>query len=263
MTLSSMSKATWGAWALLLWLSACGGLVSGKPTAGGESHFLEPCSSGCGALDCIANVCTRSCLGDQTSCEDLSPLARCRNVGLDASGEAVCDVGCAESADCRTLGASFACVDDYCRSSAPSEPATKPPSSGAGASSSEGSTERADVCSLPFDAGNCEALQRVYTAVDGICMAAAYGGCERDRDGDDKGNRFSTLEDCVATCENHPRTDCSAASEPQRVCVECAPTGGCARYDTICRQSCSEGYTACQQPGFACIGNQCQLPDCF
>ena len=39
-------------------LGACGGVV-GKPTAGGESHFLRHCFEGCGSLDCSVRSCWR------------------------------------------------------------------------------------------------------------------------------------------------------------------------------------------------------------
>jgi len=261
-------KFTWLGLALLSWVSACGGLVTNKPTAGGESHFLKPCTDGCGGLQCISDVCTRSCTSD-ASCDDLAPSAVCTNTGAKESSTGVCDVGCASATDCGWLGPSFACVEDFCRASPTPDPTdnTEPGSETAAstnvgaastdvsASASQTATEFPALCSLPFDPGACNVLERVYTAVDGACVPAAYGGCG----GND--NRFSTFEECVATCEGTPRKDCSVAYDAARVCVACAPTGGCLRYETICSREC-KNETQCTEPGFACIDHRCQPPPC-
>jgi hypothetical protein len=103
--------------AVALWLGACGGIV-GKPTAGGESHFLRHCFEGCGSLECVSDICTRSCLVDRSSCADLSSQARCTNTSIEPGEIAVCDLSCSQAADCAVLGEAFACDGGFCRSTA-------------------------------------------------------------------------------------------------------------------------------------------------
>jgi hypothetical protein len=51
------------------------------------------------------------------------------------------------------------------------------------------------VCSLPFEAGSCEARIPVFAFVDGACVERIYGGCGGNA------NRFQTVEECTAECE--------------------------------------------------------------
>ena len=63
-----------------------------------------------------------------------------------------------------------------------------------GADPGRGSAVRRRRLRLPFDVGPCDAAIPVYAFVDGACVQRTYGGCEGN------GNRFSTLEECLATC---------------------------------------------------------------
>ena len=105
----------WGIALVVAWLGACGGIASG-PRAGGESHFLRHCSEGCGSLDCVSDICTRSCLVDQPGCGDLSAQASCTNTSVEPGAVAVCDLACEGDRDCSVLGVGFACASGFCRS---------------------------------------------------------------------------------------------------------------------------------------------------
>jgi len=123
-----MKKYFKGAVWLASWLVACGGALS-KPTAGGESHFLNHCSEGCGALDCVADLCTKTCSFERDSCFDVSPGARCTMTSTEPGSAAVCDVACSGAADCASLGSRFACEGGFCRNA--------PPAAGMGGTTSE------------------------------------------------------------------------------------------------------------------------------
>ena len=91
--------------------------------AGGESHFLANCTDDedCGALRCMAGVCTRTCApskgcrGLEAQCVDASQAG-----AADEAPESVCDVPCDGDATCRVgLGADFVCDRSRCRTPAP------------------------------------------------------------------------------------------------------------------------------------------------
>lgn len=109
-----MNRRTRGFLALALLLAACGGVV-GKPTAGGESHFLRDCSEGCGSLDCVSEICTRACIVGQSACSDLSASARCTNLSVEPGSVAVCDLACSDADGCASLGGGFVCRSGFCR----------------------------------------------------------------------------------------------------------------------------------------------------
>lgn len=120
---------------LALVLLACGGTV-GKRTAGGESHFLESCPESCGSgLECIAGLCTRGCLVDESDCSDLSPRAVCTNQSVEPGHVAVCDLACDGDRDCDVLGRDFRCSAGFCRlpsDAPPDNPPAEPPGMGGG-----------------------------------------------------------------------------------------------------------------------------------
>lgn len=249
-------------------LAACGGAV-GKPSVGGESHFLRHCGDGCGpGLECVADICTRGCRVDGGDCSDLAADARCTNESLEPGELAVCDVACEDAADCHGLGADFTCDSGYCRGPAPSAPGPGGGGSSSGGSSASGGSTSAggsmsaggtgqggdDVCSLPFVQGPCEADFRVFAFIDGECRPASYGGCEGNE------NRFDTLEQCENRCGTKvPAARCllpfdaGTCKAAIRVFAfqggECAPAqyGGCEgndnRFDTLeqCWNAC-EGW---------------------
>lgn len=118
--------------ALALLLAACGGSL-GKRTAGGESHFLDTCTSSCGGgLECISQVCTRSCQLEGSDCSDLAPSAACTDRSLE-SGRAVCEVACERDRDCSALGVQFGCSAGFCRRAPAEPPQEQPQPGGAGA----------------------------------------------------------------------------------------------------------------------------------
>jgi len=110
------------AWCIALFLGAagagaCGGSVNEAPSIGSESHFLAYCTARCeGGLDCIAGICTRSCLTQEASCGDLAAGAACTNQSVEPGQVAVCDVSCASGAECGTLGSGYRCEGGFCRS---------------------------------------------------------------------------------------------------------------------------------------------------
>jgi hypothetical protein len=100
----------------------CGGDV--KPVVGSETHFLTLCDDdSCpDGSQCICGVCTKTCSADG-ECEKLGANATCTPLGpREAEGRcpadeapAMCDVGCLDTTDCRSLGASFRCEQGFCR----------------------------------------------------------------------------------------------------------------------------------------------------
>ena len=111
LVVSARKTRTWMAVLALAWLAACA--KSTPPSGGvdGESHFLRSCKQSCAdGLECIGEVCTASCTGDDP-CRELNADATCERV----SGTSQCELGCSHADDCRALGASFLCVDAACR----------------------------------------------------------------------------------------------------------------------------------------------------
>jgi hypothetical protein len=106
----------------------------------------------------------------------------------------------------------------------------------------------APACALPFDPGPCDAIVRVYAFVGGSCVAQTYGGCAGNA------NRFSTVEECMATCEGRPvPLGCPQGRTAQEICLSTDATSG---YRTImaCALRCNPpAAPACTFP----------LPDCF
>ena len=268
------------------WLLACGGVV-GKPTVGGESHFLRHCGDGCGeGLKCFSDICTRGCVANQDACDDLSQTAICTNHSVEPGAIAICDVGCASNRDCAALGTGLECRDGFCRDAAPvvleptggsgagasggSEPTGGAQASGGAQSSggtpSSGGSESGGtsgqtwqppiMCGLPFDAGSCRGAVPVFAAVNGQCVAKIYGGCEGNA------NRFFTLEECLSVCEGRPTSQpCPPDRGPRKICLECGPAGGCAKYDSFCAQVCDDTHP-CASQTLQCYQGTCQAFGC-
>jgi hypothetical protein len=115
------------------------------------------------------------------------------------------------------------------------------------------------VCSLPFEVGPCDALVPVYAYVNGACVARTYGGCEGN------GNRFDTLEECLATCEGRPVPNgCPAGRIAQEICLACGPAGGCAQLQTVCALTgdADAGAAACASSLPVCSAGVCQNAFC-
>lgn len=86
-------------------------------TEDNEAHFLDACSDTCsGGLTCICGVCTKSCTA-QGSCGELSANASCEDSCAEASTK-ICDVACADDAECSRLGGGFVCNAGHCRQDA-------------------------------------------------------------------------------------------------------------------------------------------------
>jgi hypothetical protein len=250
-----MKKTLEGLVATLLLVGACGGAV-GKPTVGGESHFLRHCEDGCGELTCVADLCTRTCLIEQGRCGDLAEGATCTNRSVEPGSVAICDRSCRVDADCAAVGSDFGCQGGFCR------PKFEPQSGGgtgatAGSAGASGAGGNSDVCSLPFDAGSCRGAIPVFAAVDGKCQPKLYGGC------DGNANRFNTVEECMATCEARPGIEaCPAGREPQTICLGCGPAGGCAKEMRVCAQPCS-AQADCDSKSLQCAGGYCEASGCL
>ena len=116
------------------------------------------------------------------------------------------------------------------------------------------------VCTLPFEVGTCDALFQVYASINGACVPRTYGGC------DGNGNRFDTLEECLATCEGRPVPNgCPSGRIAQEICLACGPVGGCARSQTVCALPCDAdaGTAACGSHLPFCSAGVCQNAFCF
>lgn len=115
-------------------------------------------------------------------------------------------------------------------------------------------------CQLPFDAGPCEAIFRVYAFVDGQCIEQEYGGCE----GND--NRFFTLEECMATCEGRPTFNrCPAGRIEQEICLACGNSGGCGHSEVVCALPCetSEDCETTSGLSLRCLDEVCEVGPCI
>ncbi len=129
----------WRHLTVALLLAACGGML-GKPTVGGESHFLRFCGDGCGAgLECVTGICTRGCLVGEAKCGDLATGAICTDASIEPGALAVCDVSCERDRDCATLGTDFTCDGGFCRGPALPVPGGHGGSSASGGSGGNGS----------------------------------------------------------------------------------------------------------------------------
>jgi len=115
---SSVGRVLWRASALATLAVACGGVLD-TPRTSGESHFLRSCEKSCGGgLSCISNLCTRSCIVDQSSCTDLAKAAVCTDKSIEPGKVAVCDQPCERRSDCTALGPDFSCEMGFCRAPA-------------------------------------------------------------------------------------------------------------------------------------------------
>jgi hypothetical protein len=300
MKMAAESKGRRASWCYViaaLWAAACGGAL-GQTTVGGESHFLRHCGDGCGeSLECIADVCTRSCrIDDAGACNDLASTARCTNTSIEPGVIAVCDQACAGNADCSARGAGFSCEAGYCRGPAlsgspnPPEPVGDAgqssggtpmstggtpvstggtpmlPSGGTGAAGMGGSSAGAGgsgpplpaACSLPFEGGECDGSIPVFAFVDGACRRATYGGCGGNE------NRFYSIEECESVCELRPSANpCNDGLIDREICLGCGPAGGCSERLRVCAQPC-DAESACASSSFhGCFDGVCQVGGCF
>lgn len=224
---------------LTLLVAACGGSL-GTRTAGGESHFLEGCAESCGdGLECIASVCTRSCLVESSDCTDLSPRAVCTNASIEPGRVAVCDVGCDRDRDCAGLGDDFECRAGFCRSGEVVEQPSNFGGAGGGPSFE------------PFNDDHCELRGQVQSACsfEATCAELSCG---------DGFSQFGA-DGCTRYCDSN--ADCGGGERCRHTALaitenECPAIGseveGCALSDGEC--SCSI-TTDCQRPDI-CVDAQ-------
>ncbi len=251
----------------------------------------ESCTSPCGCCSCIPGergedlICTdRGCYAPAAA-PDAGMLAACGSQGDPACGQgSSCVVGCPFQGGgglCRIAGR------EMCGCGAADQPCTTPgfeclyPSccdyeglcltpderqtvcSGPLAAKFDcarqiGSTDAgsdvffAAACALPFDPGPCEAVVAAYAFVGGSCVARTWGGCAGNA------NRFSTLEECMATCEGRPvPLGCPPGRTAQRICVSSDATSGC-RSIMACATPCDPASPTCAFPLSDCFNGVCQ-----
>ncbi len=109
------------------------------------------------------------------------PCGCCACAAGTRMGDLVCVGGCYGPAVATDAGPDASAAQD-------AGPADRPP----------GDWTPPDRCLLPFDPGPCDGSVRVFAFVNGACVQQGYGGCQGNA------NRFSTLEECLATCEGRP-----------------------------------------------------------
>jgi hypothetical protein len=113
------------------------------------------------------------------------------------------------------------------------------------------------ACLLPFEGGPCDAAINVYAHVNGACVQRVYGGCGGN------GNRFSTLEECMATCEGRPvALPCPTGRVPKQICIACGAAGGCAKSIAACALTCDPSGAACPSNQPVCFDGVCQNAWC-
>jgi hypothetical protein len=169
----------------------------------------------------------------------------CATVGCAAPP--LCSTGCQATCGCCTCAQGERNGDLVCTSRGCYAPA--PNLDG----SADTSVDGGDVCTLPFEAGPCEAAIAVYAAVGGDCVPRTYGGCQGN------GNRFSTLEACVSTCLSKAVAGCPPNRVLRELCLACGLAGGCAKMASVCALVCSPGGDASVcPPSMICYDGVCQ-----
>jgi hypothetical protein len=162
---------------LAIALAACGGTV-GQRNAGGESHFLDVCTSSCkGGLECISGLCTRGCLVDGGDCADLAAGAVCTTQSTEQTRGLVCDLECKRDGDCTALGDGFACSAGFCRIGS----AIKQPTGAAGAAGAPSEEPFDPQCAEPPGFSSDCSLQATCEQLgcgDGVSQFDAQG-CTR------------------------------------------------------------------------------------
>jgi hypothetical protein len=241
---------------------------SGGPAARPRLRFLTPVANICGAAILAGAMATASCGGRALDGPKVDSGAAKPDIG---SPTVICD-GCAPtplcSEGCQSVCACCPCFegersgDLFCKGGC-----YLPVASSDGGSPDATDARGADVhvdgwrppaaCMLPFEVGPCDALFPVFAYVNGACVPRTYGGCEGN------GNRFSTLEECMSTCEGRPAAfPCPTGRVARSICVACGAGGGCAKTIVACALSCSSQAT-CPQSLPVCSESVCQWAGCI
>jgi hypothetical protein len=247
-TRSRLSRSNARAVGVALFIAACGGTLGKVPSLGSESHFLAHCADACSAgLECIGGICTRTCLTESSSCSDLGAGAQCTNQSVEPGQVAVCDVSCAESADCASLGADYRCEVGYCRSGGVSDPAPNSPGSG----SSGPATPIPNKC-LAMDVRvgqtDCNAGQTGWFYDGGACVFVDC--CSGTQCG--RGNLTQTRAECE---ERHAQCQSWQAGTRASECVGQEAWAGASCEDSTLRFA-WRGET-CDRISCACVGRDC------
>jgi hypothetical protein len=186
-----------------------------------------------------------SCGGSLTPQPDAgsdAPPNVCANAGCAAPP--LCSLGCTATCGCCNCSpgernGDLLCTEQGCFAPVPA--------------TDGGADQGGSVCSLPFDPGPCEAAFSVYAFVNGACTLQTYGGCQGN------GNRFDTLEACLATCVGGPGA-CPPNRVAREVCLGCGPAGGCSKTATVCALVCDAdgGPSQCEPLLPYCLQGVCQ-----
>jgi hypothetical protein len=181
---------------------------------------------------------------------DVPPNA-CANVGCAAPP--LCSVGCTATCGCCNCAPGERNGDLVCTAQGCFATVTVTDGGSDGGVDGAGS-----ACSLPFDPGPCEAAFPVYAFVNGSCMLRTYGGCQGN------GNRFETLEACLATCVGQTGA-CPPNRVAREVCLGCGPAGGCPTRATVCALVCDAdgGASQCEPSLPFCVQGVCQQAFCI
>jgi hypothetical protein len=195
-----------------------------------------------------------ACQGRQltTSADAADDAISCANVGCAAPP--LCSAGCQATCGCCTCTPGQRNGELVCTSAGCYEPA---PASDGGSDVGGGGPL---ACQLPFEVGPCDAAIPVYAFVNGACVQRTYGGCEGN------GNRFSTLEECLATCAGQPVPGgCPPNRVAREICLACGLAGGCAKMATVCALVCDAdaGASACVDIYLSCYQGVCQVAHCI
>jgi hypothetical protein len=133
--------------------------------------------------------------------------------------------------------------------------------SGSGGSGGTGgiTVDAGNVCSLPFDVGECDAAIPVWAFVAelGACFPHTYGGCGGNA------NNFASRAACEAAC---PLPDiCPPNRITTSICLQCGLGGGCVEIGPACALICN-GSDECASSagnGVLCSEGVCQTGGCI
>lgn len=109
------------------------------------------------------------------------------------------------------------------------------------------------------DSGPCAGKPREsgYAFIDGECTVETYNVCDSTE------NRFSTIEECISTCQGMPiEQNCRGNRKAAEGCLACGAGGGCMLRGQFCFEPC-ETSDDCTTPGYLCSEGICQVGGCL